>query len=233
MDALRDKTALVLGAGSLGGPALLALAAAGVGRVLLAEGALVEPSDLAGQPLLLEAEPGQPRGAAAARRLATLAPGLAVEVDTRPIDAATAAEWVGVADLVLDTSNHFTTMFLANDAAMAAGRPLLHAGLLQFTLHLLTVIPGTSGCLRCLFEGPPAPAPPAGLLGPLAGLGGALLAAEAVRLLEGRPGAYVGRLLVHDARSGRSRAVPVGPRPGCAACGPRQPARPAEARPPA
>jgi len=228
MITLRGRTVLVVGAGGLGGPALLALASAGVGRVVLAESGAVQDSDLAGQPLFLEAELGEPRGAAAARRLAALAPGLEVEV-VAAFGEETAAGLVRAADLVVDGSNHFPTMFHANDAALAAGKPLLHGGLLHFTLHLLTVLPGATGCLRCLFEGPPSPGPEPGLLGPLAGLGGALLGAEAVRLLEGRPGAYAGRLLVHEARSGRSRAVPLKPRPGCPACGPVQGARAAGA----
>jgi len=219
MSALHGKTVLVIGAGSLGGPASLTLASAGVGRIVLVDPGTVEPSDLAGHPLFVEADLGEPRGAAAARRLSRLFPGVDVEVPAGGFDEGSAPGFVRASDLVVDASSHLPTMFLANDSAAATGTALAHGGLLNFTVHLLTVEPGVTGCLRCLFEGPPPPAPEAGVLGPVAGLAGSLLGAEAVRLLEGRPGAYAGRLLVHEVRSSRSRSVPVKRRPGCAACG--------------
>jgi molybdopterin/thiamine biosynthesis adenylyltransferase len=207
MSALQEKTALVIGAGSLGGPAALTLASAGVARIVLVAAGDVETPD-----------PGEQRGAAAVRRLTRLFPELEVEVFARGFDDGSAGELVRSSDVVVDASSHFPTMFLANDAAVAAGKALAHGGLLNFTVQLLTVLPGVTGCLRCLFEGPPPPGPEAGALGPLAGFAGSFLGAEAVRLLEGRPGAYAGRLLVHEARSARSRSVPVKQRPGCAAC---------------
>jgi molybdopterin/thiamine biosynthesis adenylyltransferase len=207
MSALQGKTALVIGAGSLGGPAALTLASAGVARIVLVDARNVETLD-----------PGQPGGAAAAPRLTRLFPELDVEVFARRFDEVSAGDLVRSSDVVVDASSHFPTMFLANDSAVAAGKALAHGGLLNFTVQLLTVVPGVTGCLRCLFEGPPPPGPEAGALGPLAGFAGSLLGAEAVRLLEGRPGAYAGRLLVHEARSGRSRSVRVKQRPGCAAC---------------
>jgi molybdopterin/thiamine biosynthesis adenylyltransferase len=218
MSTLRGKTALVIGAGALGGPAALALASAGGVRIVLVDAGIVEAADLAGQPIFVETDLGQPRGSAAARGLTRLFPELEVEASARGFDERSANELVRSADIVVDASSHFPTMFLANDAAVAAGRALAHGGLLNFTVQLLTVVPGVTGCLRCLFEGPPPPGPEAGVLGPLAGFAGSFLGAEAVRLLEGRPGAYAGRLLVHEARSGRSRSVPVKQRPGCAAC---------------
>jgi molybdopterin/thiamine biosynthesis adenylyltransferase len=207
MSALQEKTALVVGAGNLGGPAALTLASAGVARIVLVDAGTVETPDL-----------GHPGGAEAARRLARLFPELEVEVFARDFDVESAGELVRSADVVIDASSHFPTMFLANDAAVAAGKALAHGGLLNFTVQLLTVVPGVTGCLRCLFEGPPPPGPDPSALGPLAGFAGSFLGAEAVRLLEGRPGAYAGRLFVHEARSGRSRSVRVKPRPGCTAC---------------
>ena len=221
MSPLHGKTVLVIGAGSLGGPASLTLASAGVGRIVLVDPGTVEPSDLAGHPLFVEEDLGEPRarGAAAARRLARLFPRVDVEVPAGGFHEGSAPGFVRAADLVVDASSHFPTMFLANDTAAAEGKTLAHGGLLNFTAQFHTFVPGVTGCLRCLFEGPPPPAPEAGVLGPVAGLAGSLLGAEAVRLLEGRPGAYAGRLLVHEVRSGRSRSVPVKRRPGCAACG--------------
>jgi molybdopterin/thiamine biosynthesis adenylyltransferase len=137
------------------------------------------------------------------------------------------------ADLLVDGSDDFETRFLANDQALRAGVPLVHGGVLRYTAQLLTVIPGETGCLRCLFEAPPPrgevpSCAEAGVLGALAGFAGSLMAAEALRLLAGETGAYAGRLLVYEARSARSRTVAVKPRPDCTSC-PSAPRRPPSA----
>jgi molybdopterin/thiamine biosynthesis adenylyltransferase len=134
MSALQEKTALVIGAGSLGGPAALTLASAGVARIVLVAAGDVETPD-----------PGEQRGAAAVRRLTRLFPELEVEVFARGFDDGSAGELVRSSDVVVDASSHFPTMFLANDAAVAAGKALAHGGLLNFTVQLLTVLPGVTG----------------------------------------------------------------------------------------
>ncbi len=225
MVELQGKTALVVGAGGLGGPAALALAGAGIGRLVLADAAPVEPADLVIAPLLAESDLGRPRGAALAGALARLFPGIDVSAPEQPLDAGSARDLLLGVHVAADATNHFPGMFQVNDAAVAAGVPMVHGALLGHTAQLLSVVPGATGCLRCLFEGPP-PRPEPVLpepdpLGPLAGLVGSLLGVEAVRLLEGKPGAYAGRLLVYEARSGWSRSVSVRPRPGCPACSAR------------
>ncbi len=219
-----ERSAIVIGAGGLGGPALLTLAAAGVGRIVLVDGDAVDTSNLARQPLFGEADVGARKAAAAARRLLQLFPAARVEAVDGRLDASSAPGLVGAADVVVDGSDNFPTRFLASDAAVAAGRPLVHGAVLRFTAQLLTVVPGTTGCLRCLFEEPPPPdAVPgcaeAGVLGSLAGFAGALMGAEALRLLDGEPGAYAGRLLVYEARASRARTVVVPRRGDCPACG--------------
>lgn len=217
-----ERIALVVGAGGLGAPAALALAAAGVERILLADAGPLAATDLPLVPLLGEGDVGRPRAEATGAALGRLAPGLAIEALTAPLEPAAALALARRARVVVDASDRFDGMFLANDAAAAAGVPLVHGGLLHHTAQFLTVVPGRTGCLRCLFEGPPdlaAGALEPGVLGPLAGLAGSLLGAEAARLLDGRPGAYEGHLVSWESRSGWSRAVPVRPRPGCQACG--------------
>jgi molybdopterin/thiamine biosynthesis adenylyltransferase len=232
--SLATKTALVIGAGGLGGPALLGLAAAGVGRLVLVEDDAVETSNLARQPLFAEADVGRRKAAAAAERLRALHPALRIEAHDRRFDAAVAAALAGDADVVVDGSDNFETKFLANDAAVAARRPLVHGGVLRSTAQLLTVVPGgLGGCLRCLFEGPPPDGQvptcaQAGVLGPVAAFAGALMGAEAARVLGGERGAYEGRLLVWDARAARARIVLVRRRPGCAGCDPGVRAAPRE-----
>ena len=225
---LAERSVLVVGAGGLGGPALLALGAAGVGRLVVYDDDAVETSNLNRQPLFGEADLGTRKAAAAAARLRRLYPETRVEAFDRRFDAEVALELAQGCDLLVDGSDNFPTKFLASDVALAAGRPLVHGGILRYTAQLLTVVPGKTGCLRCLFEEPPAPgAVPscaeAGVLGALAGLAGALMASEALRVLSGERGAYAGRLMVYEARPARTRVVAVRRRAGCPACEGRQP----------
>jgi molybdopterin/thiamine biosynthesis adenylyltransferase len=220
---LAEKSALVIGVGGLGGPALLVLASAGVGHLVLVDDHAVETFDLNRQPLFGEADLGQRKAGAAARRLARLFPTARVEGLDRGFDGAAAAELVRSADVVLDASDDFGAKFLASDAAIEARKPLVHAGVLRYTAQLLTVLPGATGCLRCLFEAPPPvgsipTCAEGGVLGPLAGFAGALMGAEAVRILSGERGTYAGRLLVYESRRARSRTVPVRIRETCATC---------------
>jgi molybdopterin/thiamine biosynthesis adenylyltransferase len=194
-----------------------------VGRIVLVDDDAVETSNLNRQPLFAEPDLGQRKAAAGARRLARLFPAVRVEAVDRRFDEESASGLVAGVDVVVDGSDNFATKFLANDSALAAGKPLVHGGVLRYTAQLLTVMPGRTGCIRCLFEAPPpAGAVPtcaeAGVLGALAGFAGALMGAEAVRLLAGERGTYAGRLLVHEARAARSRTVPVRLRTGCTAC---------------
>ena len=220
--SMAESTALVLGAGCLGGPAALVLAGAGVGRLLLADGAIVGPADLSAQPALAEADVGRPRAVALAARLAQLFPEVAVEPVHAPLDGPAAAALVAQAEVAVHATADAAVAFAASDAAVAAGRPLVHGGVLALSAQVLTIVPGRTGCLRCLFEGPPPVGPSPGLeaavLGPLAGFAGALMGQEAVRLLQGREATYAGRLLTYGARAGQGRLVPVRARPGCAAC---------------
>ncbi|HVI97065.1 MAG TPA: HesA/MoeB/ThiF family protein [Anaeromyxobacter sp.] len=227
--SLSDRTALVIGAGGVGGPALLTLAAGGVGRLVVVESDVVETSNLARQPLFKEADVGARKAAAAAARLRALFPSVAIDAHDGRFDAANALDLVRAADVVVDGSDNFATKFLVNDAAMRARRPLVHAGVLRTTAQLLTIAPaGIGGCLRCLFEAPPPPGSvpscaEAGVLGATAELAGALAGAEALRLLAGERGAYEGRLFTFEARSARGRLVLVRRRVGCPACAGTQP----------
>jgi molybdopterin/thiamine biosynthesis adenylyltransferase len=195
------STVVVLGAGGLGGAALLTLAAGGALHLRVVDGEAVAETDLCLSPLLGEPELGARRAPAAAAALRARFPAAEVEGDDAPL---------GAADL--------------DRLLQGAGVVLVHAAALRTTAQLLTVRPGGPGaCLRCLLEAAPAPgaipaAAEAVLLGPVAALAGALAGAEALRILAGAPGAYEGRLLVVDARGHGSRQVELRRRPGCPAC---------------
>ena len=225
---LSKKSALVIGAGGLGGPALLVLAAGGVGRLVLVDDDAVESSNLNRQPLFGELDLGERKAAAAAARLRTLHPDLTVEAHDRRFDAAGAEALVRGVDLVVDGSDNFPTKFLANDVALRCGKPLVHGGVLRTTVQILSVVPGVSGCVRCLFEAPPPPGQvpscaEAGIVGALSSMTGSMMGADALRLLAGERGAYAGRLMIFEARTARTRMVLVRRRVGCPACAGTQP----------
>jgi len=225
---LSQKSALVIGAGGLGGPALLVLAAGGVGRLVVIDDDAVESSNLNRQPLFREEDLGRRKALVAAARLKALHPDLAVEGLDQRFTAAAAERLASSVDVVVDGSDNFTTKFLASDATLRVRKPLIHGGVLRTTAQILTIMPGQTGCLRCLFEAPPPPGQvpscaEAGIVGALAGFAGSLMGAEALRLLKGERGAYAGRLFIHEARGARSRLVLVRRRNGCPACAGTQP----------
>jgi molybdopterin-synthase adenylyltransferase len=213
---------LVIGVGGLGAPAATALAGAGVGRLRLVDPDAVEPSNLHRQPLYDDGDVGTAKVEAAARRLRDRHPALQVE----PIQARFDGE-LGLlrdVDVVVDGTDTVATKFVVNDAAVAAGVPLVHAGAIGFRAQLLTVLPGQTACYRCVFEEPPPPdevasCQEAGVLGPAVVLAGTLQAAEAVRLLRGDAAAFADRLLTIDTKAGTWRSVPVGRHSACVTCG--------------
>ncbi len=218
-------TVVVLGAGGIGGAALLTLASGGALRLLVVDGGAVAEADLALSPLLGEPELGARRALAAAAALRARFPAAEVEPIDAPLAAAVLERLLQGAGAVVEAAADPGDKLRAGEAALRAGVALVHASALRTSAQLLTVRPGgPGGCLRCLFEEAPAPgvipaAAEAGVLGAVAALAGALAGAEALRLLAGGPGAYEGRLLALDARGHGCRLVELRRRPGCPACG--------------
>ena len=223
---LHAARALIVGVGGLGSPAAMALAAAGVGTLGLIDPDRVELSNLHRQPLYDDTDLGLPKVDAAAAHLRVAHPALRVETWQIRFDADT-AELLDGFDVVLDGTDSIAAKFVVNDAAVARGVPLVHAGAIGTRAQLLTVLPGRSACYRCLFEAPPPPdevasCQDAGVLGPTVVLAGSLQAAEAVRVLGGETPLFVDRLLILDTQAASWRRVFVTPRPTCPACGAMQ-----------
>ncbi len=222
---LRRAHVLVIGAGGLGCPALLYLAAAGVGRIRLVDDDAVALSNLQRQVLFGESDIDRPKAAAAARRLAELNPGCAVEPIAERFDEGSAERLAEGVDLILDGSDSFSTRRLANRTAIAAGLPLVFGAVGQWEGQVSLFEPSAGGpCYHCLFPEDPAEglAPScaeAGVMGALVGVVGGLMAGEAIKRIAGAGETLRGRLLLYDALYAETRVIALKRRPDCAVCG--------------
>jgi adenylyltransferase/sulfurtransferase len=218
---LAQARVLVVGMGGLGCPVTLALAQAGVGLLSLVDPDRVELSNLHRQPWHRDADIGRLKVDSAAEKLRAAFPRLQVETQAVRMGPENVLSLLAGHDVVVDGTDGVETKFLLNDAAVRAGVPLVHGGVVRHEGLVLVVSPG-GPCLRCLFEEMPGEdALPtcarAGVLGAAAGWVGGLQAAAAERLLRGEP--LTGAMWRVDARSGRARRVSLRARPDCPCCG--------------
>lgn len=220
---LRAASALVVGAGGLGSPVALYLAAAGVGRITLADFDVVDPSNLQRQVLFGTSDVGERKVDAAARRLRDLNPC----VEIVPLDVRVASDsvpaLVAAHDVVVDGSDNFTTRYLVNDACVLARRTNVYGSIFRFEGQASVFAPG-GPCYRCLFPDPPPPGlvpncAQAGVLGVLPGIVGSLQASEAIKVLLGIGTSLSGRLLLVNALTATFREVRLRRDPACAVCG--------------
>ncbi len=220
---LAEASALVLGAGGLGSPAALALAASGVGRIGLVDDDAVDLSNLARQILHRSEDVGRAKVVSGAERLSRLTPGVRVETFPVRMTAGNAADLISGFSVVVDGSDTIFAKLMLNDACVQVGRPLVVGGILRFFGQLLTVLPGETACYRCVFgriapggEGPSCGE--AGVFGAVAGVIGMAQAAEAVRLLLGLRPAWAGKLLTADLWRGKFGGIRVRRDPSCPSC---------------
>lgn len=223
-ERLKASRVLVVGAGGLGSPAALYLAAAGVGTLGVCDDDRVDLTNLQRQVIHATVDLGRPKAASAAERLRALNPEIRVVEHPERFRAANAPGILTGYDAVVDGSDTFTSKFLVNDACAAAGRPHVFAGILGFEGQLLTVIPAAGPCYRCFFRVPPPPGSvptcaQAGILGPVAGVLGSLQALEVLKLLLGVGEPAAGRLVLFDGLGLTWREVVIHRDPGCPACG--------------
>ena len=215
---------LIVGAGGLGSPAALYLAAAGVGTIGIVDPDAVDLSNLQRQIIHSMKDLGRPKVFSAAERMEALNPSVGVVAYHGRLSAENAIEMIRGYDVVLDGSDNFPTKFLVNDACVMLDIPVVIAGILRFDGQLYTIIPKEGPCYRCLFrQPPPAGLIPscqeAGILGAVAGVMGSLQALQAVKILLGigEPGA--GQVLFFDALPGEFKAIRVRRDPACPLCG--------------
>ncbi len=231
---LLNSKVLVIGAGGLGSPLLLYLAAAGVGTIGVADDDVVDLSNLQRQVVHNTASVGRPKVESAAETVAAINPEVRFIPHNEAIDAHNAMELVSDYDLVADGSDNFPTRFLVNDACYLARKPLVTAAILRFDGQIATFKAfedddrtstdgGHGPCYRCLLrEPPPGPVPScaeAGVLGALCGMVGSLQAIEVLKELLGIGDGLSGWLIVYDALTATFRKIRLRPDPHCPLCG--------------
>ena len=215
---------LIIGAGGLGAPAALYLAAAGVGTIGIMDADVVDLSNLHRQVIHHTDDLGRPKVESARRKMTALNPDVRVLAYHEALDADNAADRFGAFDCVLDGTDNFPAKFLINDAAYFARKPLIHGGILRFEGQMFTIVPGQSACYRCIFPAPPPSGlvptcQEAGVIGPLAGVIGTLQATEALKLILGIGRPLTDRILKYDGLRAQFRTVPIRKNPRCPLCG--------------
>lgn len=222
---LLDARVVVIGAGGLGAPVSLYLAAAGVGTLVLVDDDTVDLTNLQRQIVHMTDAVGRPKVDSAAETLGRVNPGVAIERIAERLVVANAAAIVAGAAVVVDGSDNFATRYALNDACRAASVPLVAGALSRFEGQLTTIMPGAEApCYRCLFPEAPDPAltprcEEAGILGAVAGVIGTLQATETLKLILGLGNPLAGRLMLYDALEMSFQEVRYKKRPGCMGCG--------------
>jgi molybdopterin/thiamine biosynthesis adenylyltransferase/rhodanese-related sulfurtransferase len=222
-ERLRRARVLLVGAGGLGSPAALYLAAAGVGTLGLVEFDVVDETNLQRQILFGTADVGRPKLEAAVERLRDVNPHVRLEPHPGRFDLDNAMELVGAYDLVVDGSDNFPTRYLVNDACVRAGKPDVWGAVFRFEGQASIFAAPEGPCYRCLFPEPPPPGSvpscaEAGVFGVLPGIVGSIQAAQAIGWLVGVGEPLVGRLLLFDALGMRFREVRLAKSPDCPVC---------------
>jgi len=221
---LLQSSVLIVGAGGLGSPAALYLAAAGVGRIGIVDDDVVELSNLQRQIVHNVDRLGRPKAMSAAETVDRINPECDIRVHTTRLNAANVLDLLDGYDVVIDATDNFPTRYLINDASLLTGVPVVHGSIFRFEGQLSVFRPGAGPCYRCLFPEPPPPelAPncaAAGVLGVLPGIIGSMQATEAIKIILELSEGLVGSLLLYDALDQSMTRLRFDRNPRCVACG--------------
>jgi len=221
-ERLRSARVLIVGAGGLGAPASLYLAAMGVGTIGIIDDDRVAPSNLPRQILFRDKDISRPKAEVAKERLSEVSPNTAIVTFNERLTPPNALERLRGFDLVLDGTDNFSTRYLINDACLVLGVPLLSASILKFEGQLAVLCTKSGPCYRCLFPEMPEPGTvpscaEAGVIGALAGVMGTMMAMEAVKIVT-KVGVPLSGMLIYDALSGNFRRMALERDPQCAGC---------------
>jgi molybdopterin/thiamine biosynthesis adenylyltransferase len=221
---LLDSRVLLLGAGGLGAPSALYLAAAGVGTLGIIDMDVVEESNLQRQVIHTTKRVGEYKAESARQAIEAINPDVKVITHIERLDETNVARIIADYDLIIDGTDNFPTRYLLNDAALLANKPVIHGSVFRFEGQLTVFKPYEGPCYRCLYpEPPPAELAPscaeAGVLGVLPGVIGLLQSVEALKLLLGIGEPLVGRMMTYDALAGEFSELGLYRDPNCPACG--------------
>lgn len=221
---LKAGRVLIIGAGGLGSPAGMYLAAAGVGTIGIVDFDKIDLSNLQRQIMHSTDDVGSSKCQSAKQRLAQINPGIKIAIHEEKISAGNIAKLVGQYDVVIDATDNFATRYLINDACVLLNKPNVYGAIYRFEGQSSVFLPKAGPCYRCLFPfPPPAEAAPncaeAGVLGVLAGIIGVVQATEAIKLLLSLGTGLIGRLLIYDAMEMRFDTVKIKRDPKCDLCG--------------
>ncbi len=221
---LSQAKIFVVGAGGLGSPVALYLAAAGIGTIGLIDSDVVDLSNLQRQILHHTPDVGRSKVLSAKEKIYALNPEVTVETYEARFTANNALELIKPYDIVIDGVDNFPSKFLINDACYFADKPLVHGGILRFDGRVFSIIPKKSACYRCIFkEPPPAGLVPscqeAGIIGVVAGVIGTIQATEAIKLILNIGQPLTDRILDFDAQKTSFREIKTKRNPKCPLCG--------------
>jgi len=223
-EKLLKARVLIIGAGGLGSPAGLYLAAAGVGTIGIADYDAVELSNLQRQIIHASGDIGRTKVDSAAEKIRALNPEITVRTHLESLGAANISDIIREYDFIIDGSDNFSTKFLINDACIFENIPYSHGGVLRFAGQTMTVLPGKSACYRCIFPKPPPPeAVPtcsrAGILGAVAGILGTIQAVESLKYILNLGELLTDVLLTFDAKTMDFNKVKILKQKDCPICG--------------
>ena len=222
---LLNASVLIIGAGGLGAPAAMYLAAAGVGTIGIVDADEVDLSNLQRQIIHSTADIGKAKVKSAKETMEAINPDVTVKTYREFVTSENVMELIKDYDFIIDGTDNFPAKFLINDACVMAGKPFSHAGIIRFKGQLMTYVPGEGPCYRCVFKNPPPKdAVPtckqAGVIGAMGGVIGSLQAMEAVKYILGVGDLLTGYLLTYDALKMEFRKIkPPSDTSGCAVCG--------------
>jgi sulfur-carrier protein adenylyltransferase/sulfurtransferase len=221
---LGSSSVLLIGAGGLGSPLALYLAAAGVGRITIVDPDVVDESNLQRQVLHGTASLGRPKVESARDRLTDINPHVHLEMVREPFTSANAMELAKGHDIIIDGTDNFPTRYLSNDVAVFLGIPNIYGSIFRFEGQVAVFWAERGPCYRCLFPEPPPPGmvpscAEGGVLGVLPGVIGTLQATEAIKVLTGIGTPLIGRLMLYDALAMSFRELRIPKDPNCPVCG--------------
>jgi adenylyltransferase/sulfurtransferase len=220
---LLESKVFLVGAGGLGSPAAFYLAAAGIGKIGIADNDIVDFSNLQRQILHSTKDVDRPKAQSAKETIEDLNPDVEVVPYTDRLNSENIIDIINDYDVILDGSDNFPTRYLVNDACVMLGKPLSHGAIFRLDGQATTIIPGEGPCYRCLYEVPPPPdlvpsCQEAGVLGVIAGTIGVIQATEVIKIILGKGELLNGKLLLYDSLGMDFKKLKIQRNPDCPIC---------------